>query len=83
MFQNKPFLCENPLNFPIISGALWFYYQLSPFSNYRCQKLDFQIPELYIYKDIFYIISNTIDYKKSVNPKTFSIREGNSTKSYE
>ena len=49
MFQNKPFLCENPLNFPIISGALWFYYQLSPFSNYRCQKLDFQIPELYIY----------------------------------
>ena len=55
MFQNKPFLCENPFNFPIISGALWFYYQLSPFSNYRCQKLDFQIPELYIYKDIFYI----------------------------
>ena len=29
------------------------------------------------------IISNTIDYKKSVNPKMFSIREGNSTKSYE
>ena len=55
MFPNKPFLCENPLNFPIISGTLWFYYQLSPFSNYRCQKLDFQIPELYIYKDIFYI----------------------------